>query len=755
MSYVVAVRTLCEFTAKAGDLDLRFTPAPTSQQGIAGHGTVISRRGKYYESEVKLSGLYKQLKVRGRADGYDSGSNRVEEIKTFRGDLNKMPENHRHLHWAQVKIYAWLLCQSRGLKEINVALVYFDIGSQKETVLIEKYSADVLEVHFDQLCECFIAWADQESQHRLSRDNALKSLSFPHADFRPGQRHLAESVYKSAVSGRHLMAQAPTGIGKTVATIFPLLKASAGQKIDKIFFLAAKTPGRRLALESINLIGKSKNEGAPVLPLRVLELVARDKSCEHLDKACHGESCPLAKGFYDRVANARQAVVDAFTLDQQTLRTVALKHQVCPYYLSQELVRWSDIVVGDYNYYFDVSAMLYSLTVENEWRASVLVDEAHNMVERARKMYSAELDQTSFRLARKSAPKSLKTVLDRVNRQWNELYRNQDSGYQVYHSIAEKFLFSLQQASAEITDLMAEEPASLNQDLQRFYFDALQFSKLAEVFGEHSMFDITKDVKAGGRTHSVLCIRNIVPAPFLKQRFETAHSVTLFSATLGPHYFYSDMLGLPADTAWVDVESPFHSKQLTVRIARKISTRFQHRIASLSPIANLIAEQYADKPGNYMAFFSSFDYLKQVSELFEERYPDIPIWLQSRGMAEGEKNIFLERFVEAGTGIGFAVLGGAFAEGIDLPGDRLIGAFVATLGLPQVNAINEEMKDRMDKIFDKGYDYTYLYPGLQKVVQAAGRVIRTQEDKGFIHLIDDRFGRSNVMKLLPAWWEIN
>lgn len=755
MSYVVAVRTLCEFAAKTGDLDLRFTPAPTAQQGIAGHGTVVSRRGKYYESEVPLSGLYKQLRVRGRADGYDPGFNRVEEIKTFRGDLYAMPENHRHLHWAQVKIYAWLLCQSRGLKEINVALVYFDIGSQKETMLSEKYSAIDLERYFDQLCERFSAWADQESLHRLSRDAALTNLPFPHADFRPGQRHLAESVYKSALSGRHLMAQAPTGIGKTVATIFPLLKASPGQKIDKIFFLAAKTPGRRLALESISLISRAKSEDAPILPLRVLELVARDKACEHLDKACHGESCPLANGFYDRLAKARQAAVDAEILDQQTLRTIALEHQVCPYYLSQELVRWSDVVVGDYNYYFDVSALLYSLTIENEWRVSVLVDEAHNMIERARKMYSAELDQTSFRFARKSAPRQLKTVLDRVNRQWNELHRNQDNHYQVYHSIAEKFLFALQQASTEITDLMTDEPASMNEDLQRFYFDAMQFSKLAEVFGEHSMFDITKDVRAAGGTHSVLCLRNIVPAPFLKQRFATAHSATLFSATLGPHHFYADMLGLPDDTAWIDVESPFHAQQLSVRIARTISTRYAHRAHSLSPIADLIASQYANAPGNYLAFFSSFDYLKQVNQLFAERYPDIPMWQQSRGMEECEKNIFLARFIEGGKGIGFAVLGGAFAEGIDLPGDRLIGAFIATLGLPQVNSINEEMRKRMDGIFGKGYDYTYLYPGLQKVVQAAGRVIRTQEDRGSIHLIDDRFSRSDVRELLPAWWSVS
>ena len=754
MTYVVAVRTLCEFTAKKGDLDLRFTPAPTAQQGIAGHGTVVTRRGKNYDSEVTLSGLYKQLKVRGRADGYDPGFNRVEEIKTFRGDLKAMPENHRHLHWAQVKIYAWLLCQSRGLKEINVALVYFDIASQKETMLSEKFLAEDLEVHFDELCECFIAWATQESEHRSARDSALTSLTFPHADFRPGQRHLAESVYKSALSGRHLMAQAPTGIGKTVATIFPLLKASPAQKIDKIFFLAAKTPGRRLALESINLIRKAKSEDARILPLRVLELVARDKACEHPDKACHGESCPLAKGFYDRVAAARQAAVDAATLDQPSLRNIALEHQVCPYYLSQELVRWSDVVVGDYNYYFDVSAMLHSLTVENEWRVSVLVDEAHNLVERARKMYSADLDQTSFSFARKSAPKCLKTIFDRVNRQWNDLYRNQDSEYKVYHAIADKFLFALQLAGTEITDFMTDEPGNMDEDLQRFYFNAMQFSKLAEVFGEHSMFDITKDVRVDGRTHSILCIRNIIPAPFLKQRFETAHSVTLFSATLGPRHFYADMLGLPNDVAWIDVESPFHSRQLSVRVAKKISTRYQHRALSLSPIANLIAEQYRNEPGNYMAFFSSFDYLNQVSQLFAERFSEIPIWQQSRGMAEKEKNIFLERFIAGGKGVGFAVLGGAFAEGIDLPGDRLIGAFVATLGLPQVNPVNEEMRQRMDIIFGKGYDYTYLYPGLQKVVQAAGRVIRTREDRGFIHLIDDRFDRQKVKELLPTWWRI-
>jgi len=250
-----------------------------------------------------------------------------------------------------------------------------------------------------------------------------------------------------------------------------------------------------------------------------------------------------------------------------------------------------------------------------------------------------------------------------------------------------------------------------------------------------------------------LCLRNLVPAAFLKSRFAAAHTCTLFSATLTPREFHADLLGLPADVAWLDVESPFDAGQLRVQVDA-VSTRFAHRGASLAPIVALIARQFAEAPGNYLAFFSSFDYLQQVATLFRERHPDVPVWEQARNMDEGERAQFLARFRAGGRGIGFAVLGGAFAEAIDLPGERLIGAFIATLGLPQVNPVNEQIKDRLEVLFGAGHDYTYLYPGLQKVVQAAGRVIRTTSDRGVIYLIDDRFRRSNVRRLLPAWWRI-
>ncbi|MCY7320051.1 MAG: ATP-dependent DNA helicase [Ramlibacter sp.] len=750
MQYTVAVRSLCEFGAKQGDLDLRFTPSPTAQEGISGHHVVSGRRGAGYESEISLRGEFRHLTVRGRADGYDPALNCLEEIKTHRGDLARQPANHRSLHWAQAKVYGWLLCQSRQLAAVNIRLVYFDIATQDETVFTELLSAQSLRAFFETLCGRFLDWAAQELAHRQARDAALGALPFPHPSFRTGQRELSEAVYKTAVNGRCLMAQAPTGIGKTVGTVFPLLKACAARSVDKIFYLAAKTPGRQLALDALAFIGA----GTPTLALRVLELTARDKACEHPELACHGDSCPLAKGFYDRLPAARSASLTVGVLDRAALREVALRHQVCPYYLGQELVRWSDAIVGDYNYYFDGSALLHALTLANEWRVSVLVDEAHNMVERARRMYTAELDQAGLRSVRKTAPAALKRPLERLQRAWNELHADQVKDYETRADLPSRFAVALQQVSAAISDHLAETPAAPGGELQRFYFDALHFSRLAETFGSHSLFDVTLQPRAGGKHDALLCIRNVVPAPFLKPRFEAAHSAALFSATLSPRDFYQDMLGLPATTAWIDVASPFDAQQLSVQVVPSISTRYPHRQQSAAPIASLIGRQYAAAPGNYLAFFSSFDYLQLVLATFRARHPEVPVWEQARRMDESQRRGFLERFEPGGRGVGFAVLGGTFAEAIDLRGDRLVGAFIATLGLPQINQVNEQMKARMAQAFGAGYDYTYLFPGIQKVVQAAGRVIRTQQDRGVVYLIDDRFAQPAVRQLLPSWWSV-
>lgn len=808
MNYLVAVRALCEFTAKRGDLDLRFTPAPSAQEGIAGHTLVQGRRPPGYQSEVRLEGSYRHLQIRGRADGYDPAQGQLEEIKTHRGDLSLMPDNQRELHWAQLRIYGHLFLQKQdpaadalatgarpGMPHLRLALVYFDIDQERETVFYEHHTGATLQHYFEQQCAIFLAWADAELAQRAQRNAELDALRFPFADFRHGQRELAASVYNAQRKGCCLLAQAPTGIGKTIASLFPALKACPGQKIDKLFFLTAKTSGRQLALDALQQVQ------AATPALRVLELVARDKACVYPELACHGESCPLARGFYDRLPAARSAALAAGTgaLDQAQLASIAQAHQVCPYYLSQELARWADVIIGDYNYYFDISAMLYGLAKLAGWRVSLLVDEAHNLLARGRSMYSADLTCSNLRAARKQADPALKKALGLVQKHWRALgpapapqlnaeapllppppqadllapvygttaveghpwrtgtqathLRDTSGQYRRLAKLPAGLLQALQQACSAIGDFMLQHPQPLPPDIQHFYFYALHFIRVAELFDEHSILDLERPPQTANET--ILTLRNLVPAPFLRERFAHAHACTLFSATLSPPHFYQDTLGLPEDSHWVDIASPFHADQLNLQVVRHISTRYQHRRHSLPALVALIAQQYQRQNGNYLAFFSSFDYLEQVVQALARHWPSIPFWQQTRRMEESERHDFLARFAPGGSGIGFAVLGGNFAEGIDLPGTRLVGAFIATLGLPQLNPVNEQLLQCMQNRFGSGYAYTYLYPGLQKVVQAAGRVIRTTSDTGSVFLIDDRFGRADVQALFPAWWKVS
>lgn len=744
------MRALCELTAKVGSLDQRFTPSPTAVEGMLGHLVVTSRRDHNYLTEITLTGEYQNIFVRGRADGYDPDLNQLEEVKTYKGHFERMPDNHRQLHWAQAKIYAWLMCVERELQTIKVALVYYNVTSKDETLLIEEFSSQALQIYFESQCKKLVLWAEQELAHKSLRNHELAKLTFPHSEFRTGQRKLAEYVYKAAMLERSLLVQATTGIGKTLATVFPLLKAMPEAKLDKVFFLTAKSSGRELGLNAVRTIQKSN----PNLHIRTLELTSREKSCEHPDKSCHGESCPMANDFYDRLPAARLEALSLNMMDKEATRSVATKHQVCPYYLAQDLANWSDVVVGDYNYYFDMHAMLYTGTVLNEWKVSILVDEAHNMVERARKMYSAELNYGAFNDMQSKAPKALQSVFDKLNSNWTSLIGSQVKLYEVYTHIPEEFELLLQRALTKITDYLAENPTYNELSVLNFYFEALQFATLAESFGLHSIFDISKNDSNIGlfQQNSMLSIRNVIPANFLSTRFKASRSSTLFSATLSPYTFFNDMLGLPDKTQFLDVKSPFDVKQLTVNVAKHISTKYRVRNHSLMPIVELVAKQYLDKPGNYILFLSSFDYLNKIKNLFVDIYPNIPIRTQLRTMTDGDKEKFVNDFTLKSKGVVFAVLGGSFGEAIDLPGDRLIGAFIATLGLPQINEVNEQMRIRMQEIFRLDYEYTYLYPGLQKVVQAAGRVIRTSNDIGVIHLMDDRYNDSKIKKLLPSWW---
>ncbi len=746
-TYSVTVRALCEFAAKRGDLDLRFTPSPTAQEGILGHTLVAKNRQTPYQSEITLKGSFEHLEVKGRADGYDPDLNQLEEVKTYRGYVENLAASHRALHWAQAKVYAWLMCLELGLSEMNVALVYFSIDTETETLLVERHSAQELRAHFEVLCSVFLAWATKELAHQLAHKIFADQVSFPFAELHAGQRVLAESVFKAATHGRSLIVQAPTGIGKTIGTLFPVLK-SGTKEPHKIFYLTAKTSGRAMALSALESLRGDSAE------IRTLELVAKEKSCLHPDKACHGESCPLAKGFYDKLPAARETAIMQPILTKEVTHEVATAHGVCPYYLSQEMVRWVDVVVCDYNYYFDLNAMLYALTVNNQWKVHLLVDEAHNLPDRARAMYSAELSDQNLRALVSEMPDSLKKDVDRFRRAWRKLFKEQTESIAIITEVPEKMVVALDKLLAAISTVLADDTinqAIENPAMQAFFLQGLHFQKVLVLFDQHFFLEANLEQTKDWR----LRVHNVLPAPMLRTRFEAAYSVSLFSATLNPTHAYKALLGLRENTVEIDVISPFSFDQLKVQITPNISTRFKDREKSLSLLVKTIAQQYQTLPGNYLAFFSSFDYLQQASNRMAITHPSVPVWAQTRGMSEGDREVFLERFTEQSQGIGFAVLGGAFSEGIDLTGGRLIGAFIATLGLPQFNRINDEMRLRLDTLLGNGYEYIYLYPGLQKVVQAAGRVIRSTSDRGVLFLLDDRFASKQVKSLLPQWWQVS
>lgn len=839
----VSVRSLCEFTARHGDLDRRFTPSATALEGLQGQALVAARRGAGYETEIVLETVEAGLRLRGRADGFDAERACLEEIKTIIGPPDDVPANRRHLHWAQLQTYGAMFCRARALKTVRLALVYLELETQTEFEFVEEVSADDLQALLARRCAQYQAWAEQEAAHRRARDLRLSMLAFPPGTFRPGQRLLAEAVWRATNRGQTLLAQAPTGIGKTVGTLYPMLRAMPVQRLDKIAYLTCKGTAQVGALQALSGLRRPGAAGA----LRVLTMVAKAQACEHPDKACHGESCPRARGFFDRLGAAREAAVAEGWLDAPALRRIARDHEICPYYLGQEMMRWSDVLVGDVHHQFDAQAGLWSLVQAQDWRLALLVDEAHNLVERARDMYSATLSRAAVRAAQRLAPRRLQRAFEALVMALDEAdevaeraertdrtrrtggapsagpvdpatrpadgapdgaptagFRRR-AGSRALRTVPVAVADAVKALNARLAAHFRRLPKATGPLLE-FHFGLMQMAALLDSFGEHALLDLRRgpqaleeraapdaeDVSAGpsdtgpgletpdpdktvphplrdGALEAglsgmptlfepeagedlVLAVDNVVPAPFLASRWRSAHAAVLFSATLSPPDYARDLLGLPADTVWLDVPPAFPPEHLQVRIAPQVSTRWRDRARTLPALVHALAHSYDAHPGNYLAFFSSHAYLQQAAQALAAARPDIPQWRQARSMGRAERADFLARFRPEGRGIGFAVLGGVFAEGVDLPGTRLVGAFIATLGLPPVSARQTRLRERLDTAFGPGHGYADLVPAMQKVVQAAGRVLRTPEDRGWLWLLDDRYRRHEVRQRLPTWW---
>lgn len=745
----VAIKTLVEFAAKTGSLDRRFTPAPSGLEGIEGHKKVTGNRHGDYQSEVSLSLTWESITFRGRADGYDPRRHCLEEIKTFYGDVDRIPEHHRQLHLAQLKCYGWLYCAQHACDEISLSLIYFELAKEQEYPFEEIWPATELQEHFEILASKYLSWQQQLNQRQAQLYPWLEQLPFPYPQMHPSQRQMAEAVYKAAATGRVLLAEAPTGTGKTLAALFPALKAIPRTPVDKIFYLTAKTTGKQLALDNIQLIASDKT------PLRTLELTAQEKSCLEPGKACRGDDCPYALDFYSKLEVARQAAFARPLLDKQTVKAIALEFALCPFYLSVEMSRWVDIIVADVNYFFDGTPLLLALTSEFGWKPCLLVDESHNLIDRGRSMYTSSISRADLRMAKKRAPAPLKKPLDKINRTWLALLKDlparRDELVQL-EVMPEKFSMALLEFTTAYIDFLQKNPEHPASDgpLRDFFFSALGYQRIAGIFDE----DFCIDLHTAKEQQEVLTLRNLIPARQLAGRLAFAHCASFFSATLHPAHYYQSLLGLPEDSVHIKVPSPFRAEQLAVNIAGDLSTRYRDRQAAIAPLCDIIQQQLSRQPGNALVFFSSYEFLQQTESRLRQMLDgqDIRLMVQSRAMSEADRETFIDHFNRHHNLLGLVVLGGAFSEGIDLPGEALKGVFIATLGLPQVNPVNEHLRKVMQEKFGQGYDFTYTFPGLQKVIQAAGRVIRKTSDSGYLWLLDQRFQQQPVASLLPDWW---
>ncbi len=765
----ISVRELVEFVLRQGSINANYMSSNRAVIGTLAHRKIQQSMEDNYEAEVRLvhecemEGI--SFIVEGRADGIirDLVSITVDEIKTTTTPLELIDENFNPLHWAQAKCYAYFIAKKQGLKEMQVQLTYYHIDDKEIKRLKRSFFYEELEVFFNQILKKYCRWVKFHMAWTKKRDASLRELDFPFDSYRKGQRELAVHVYKSIQNEENLYVSAPTGIGKTISTLFPSLKALGEGHGAKIFYLTAKTITRTIAEEACN---KLYQRGAKI---KSITLTAKDKICFCEHRVCHPDYCQWANGHYDRVDDAVYEMLqeeDVFT--RAVIEDYAKKHQVCPFELSLDLAIWADVVICDYNYIFDPSVGLKRFLDNKDF--ILLVDEAHNLVDRAREMYSSLLSKQRILAAKRVIGKQYPTItkeLGKVNEWLLNLRKTVMDEMGAYISKeAPKSLYMLLRRFLGACDKKLQNGGSNNlpQELMDLYFEVYGFSQMYELFDEHY---VTYGESNGHEvTLKLFCLD---PSLAIHNITKTCKSVIFFSATLLPIAYYKYMLGGQEDKA-IAFNSPFDETHALRLIASDVSTRYRHREGSFYKICEYIDKLARAKTGHYMVFFPSYKYMLDVYDYFitcyhhtdetdqtlgysvynEDEEHLYTLHKQEGDMSEEEREAFLGQFVPnpQATTIHFCVLGGIFSEGIDLAGDRLIGVIVVGVGLPQLSLERDLIKHYFDDQEKEGYHYAYTYPGVNKVLQAVGRLIRSEEDRGVILLIDDRFNTPLYQSLL-------
>jgi len=752
--FKVSVRTLVEFVLMRGDLQPGSISASRAQEGTKGHQYVQKISGADYFPEVTLSYVYANLEIKGRADGViksDSGVC-IDEIKTTSLDLDLIDEAFNDLHWAQAQCYAFMYAVQEGLETVETQLTYFQLDTAQTKKFKKTFAQTELAEFFFNLAERYLAWAYHLQEWAETRDASIRKTQFPFTTYRPGQRELAVGVYQTVKHSQKLFAQAPTGIGKTMATLFPALKGMAEGLTSQIFYLTAKTITRTVAEKAITNL---QTQG---LAIKRLTLTAKRKLCFLPESTCLPEDCPYAQGFYDRV---RLAVEDAFEEDswsRQVIEEYARKHSICPFEFSLEMANWADVVICDYNYVFDPRVYLKRFFLEGG-EYTFLVDEAHNLVDRAREMFSAEVVKESWlklkRLTKEDdakLTKSLTKVNSALVKEKKLSSETEGSGERIEKEPPAKLLQALRQFVKEAEGFLktSEQPFAWRDLFIDHYFQALSFIRTSESYDSHyvTYHQPTRDdfrVK-------LFCLD---PSVRLREALARGRAAVLFSATLSPMDYYMNILGGEETSYKLKLASPFPPENLCLLIQDRISTKYRQRVQSYSLVAEAISSAISHKEGNYLVYFPSYDYLNEIYLRFRELNQQVVVICQTPGMLEEAREEFLAHFAinPERTLIGFALMGGIFGEGIDLIGDRLSGVVIVGVGLPQIGLEREIIRSYYESASNQGYEFAYMYPGFNKVLQAVGRVIRTEQDRGIVLLIDERFSQSSYKKLFPEEWE--
>lgn len=756
----ISVRNLVEFIFREGDIDNRRGQLANPEAMLKGskiHRQIQKSKGATYRAEVPLKYLVEaelyELTIDGRADGIFVNEEElvvIDEIKGVYMNLDRL-EQPIYVHQAQAMCYAYMYALQNELEKIAVQMTYVNLDIETIKYFQQEFSFAELTEWFEKLLADYKKWADFEVEWKRKRQASIKELAFPF-EYRQGQKKLVGDVYRTINRGKNLFIQAPTGVGKTISTIFPAVKAVGEGLADRIFYLTAKTITGTVAKETFQLL-REKGYVA-----KTIQLTAKEKLCLCEEMECNPINCPYAKGHFDRVNDAVYELLqesDLFT--REDIWAQAEKYQVCPFELSLDVSSWVDNVICDYNYVYDPNVYLkrfFQEGVKGEY--IFLVDEAHNLVERSREMYSASLYKEDFLMMKKLLKpysKKLEKYCERCNKILLELKRECENYRVLEHTGT--LSFALMNLADELSDfLQAPMEFAGRKEVLEFYFNVRNYLRVEEESAGDEGYELYCELQEDGRFMlKQFCVD---PSMNLQRRIEKGVSTIFFSATLLPIQYYKDLLSTDKENYAIYAESTFREEQRLLAFGTDVSTKYTRRNEKeFRRMAEYIAKTIHCKKGNYMVFFPSYKLMQQVYEVFMEldgrRAETI---LQESGMKESAREEFLSAFEkEYDTSfVAFCVMGGIFSEGIDLTNDKLIGAIVVGTGLPQISNEREILKNHYDAYSGNGFDYAFRFPGLNKVLQAAGRVIRTTEDRGVILLLDDRFLQADYQYLYPREW---